>query len=155
MPDEIAYPVFSSPIKGYLSDEEGKALFDLVLKIVSPSPVLEIGSFCGKSTIYIGTACKTRGLTLFTIDHHMGSEEQQPGQLYFDEELFDDRKGRIDSLPLLLETLKTLGLKAPLCRWSHGQKWLHKTGLRPSALSLSTEVIAMRLPYGLSLLDTI
>ena len=103
---------FTSQVKGYLSEEEGKALFNLVLEINSALPVLEIGSFCGKSTIFLGTACKIRGLTLFTIDHHMGSEEQQPGQLYFDAELFDAKKGRIDSLPVLLENIKNTGLES-------------------------------------------
>jgi MMP 1-O-methyltransferase len=128
MPEEMILPEFASLVKGYLSDEEGKALFNLVLETNSASPLLEIGSFCGKSTIYLGTACKLKGLTLFTIDHHMGSEEQQPGQLYFDAELYNQKSDRLNSLPVLLENIKKAELEytvVPMVTWSKvaAQNW--------------------------------
>jgi len=97
--------------KGFLAEDEGARLYELGLEACALGPCLEIGSFCGKSAVYLGSACKSRNSTLFTIDHHRGSEEQQPGQLYFDPELFDSRKGVINSLPLLQETLKKAGLE--------------------------------------------
>jgi MMP 1-O-methyltransferase len=102
---------FAGTVKGYMSEDEGRKLFDLALEAAAAGPCLEIGSFCGKSSVYIGAACKKRGTTLFTIDHHRGSEEQQPGQLYYDPEIYDERSGRLDSLPLLRQTLEKAGLE--------------------------------------------
>jgi predicted O-methyltransferase YrrM len=102
---------FAGTVKGYMDEDEGLKLFDLALEAAVNGPCLEIGSFCGKSTVYIGAACKKRGTTLFTIDHHRGSEEQQRGQLYFDPEIYDEHSGRIDSLPLLRATLEKAGLE--------------------------------------------
>ena len=101
----------ASGVKGFLADDEGKALYEMALAAAKLGPCLEIGSFCGKSTVYLGSACKKNSSTLYTIDHHRGSEEQQPGQPYFDPELFDTREGNINSLPLLRETLKKAGLE--------------------------------------------
>lgn len=111
MNNDSSYPTSASLIKGYLTEDEGRALFDLALESASFGPCLEIGSFCGKSTLYLGAACKIKGVTLFTIDHHRGSEEQQPGQPYFDPELYDERTGLIDSFPVLRETLRNAGLE--------------------------------------------
>ncbi len=99
-------PDFARDIKGFLGEDEGRKLFELALEAAKIGPCLEIGSFCGKSTVYLGTACKAGGVTLYTIDHHRGSEEQQPGQLYFDPEIYDDKSGLIDSLPLLRSVLQ-------------------------------------------------
>lgn len=99
-------PAFVSEIKGFLAEDEGLRLFELALEACSIGPCLEIGSFCGKSTVYLGTACKLKGRTLFTIDHHRGSEEQQPGQLYFDPDLFDSETGLIDSFPYFRNTIE-------------------------------------------------
>jgi len=96
---------FASTVKGFLAEDEGLKLYELAIEACKIGPCLEIGSFCGKSAVYLGSACKKCHSTLFTIDHHCGSEEQQPGQLYFDPEIFDSRKGTVDSLPLLRETL--------------------------------------------------
>jgi predicted O-methyltransferase YrrM len=104
-------PPFASEIKGFLDPEEGERLFELALEACLLGPCLEIGSFCGKSTVYLGSACKLRGRTLFSIDHHRGSEEQQPGQLYFDPEVYDAGKGVIDSFPYFRATLERAGLE--------------------------------------------
>jgi predicted O-methyltransferase YrrM len=101
----------ASGVKGFLAADEGVKLYELGLEACELGPCLEIGSFCGKSTVYLGSACKRGNSTLFTIDHHSGSEEQQPGQLYFDPEIFDSLKGVINSLPLLQETLKKADLE--------------------------------------------
>jgi len=96
---------FANKVKGFLAEDEGRALYEIALTAARLGPCLEIGSFCGKSAVYIGTACREMGVTLFTIDHHRGSEEQQPGQLYFDPEIYDEKSGEIDSFPLLRDTL--------------------------------------------------
>ena len=103
-------PKFASEIKGFLDDEEGKRLFELAAEACPLGPCLEIGSFCGKSTVYLGTACKIKGRTLFSIDHHRGNEEQQRGQLYFDTELFEEKSGMIDSFPYFRRVIENAGL---------------------------------------------
>ena len=97
-------------IKGFLDIDEGKALYDIALEASRIGPCLEIGSYCGKSAICIGSACrKNRGI-LFSIDHHQGSEEQQPGEAYFDPELFDPEISRVDTFKMFRKTIEAAGL---------------------------------------------
>jgi predicted O-methyltransferase YrrM len=91
--------------KGFLDTEEGKALYACALEMAARGPCLEIGSYCGKSALYLGAACKAAGGVLFSIDHHRGSEEQQPGEEYFDVELFDFKTLQLDTLPAFRRTL--------------------------------------------------
>lgn len=98
-------------VKGFLDPEEGMRLYALAEEASRSGPCLEIGSYCGKSAIYLGAACKTNGMTLFSIDHHRGSEEQQPGELYFDPELFDPFQYHVDTLKHFRQTLKYADLE--------------------------------------------
>jgi len=100
-----------SATKGFLDEDEGRCLYEIALEASRRGPCLEIGSYCGKSTVYIGAACKTRNGILFSIDHHRGSEEQQPGQQYFDPALFDPQSGRIDTFREFRKTLEKTGLE--------------------------------------------
>jgi len=102
--------LLSKKIKGFLDDEEALRLYELAKEACSHGPCLEIGSYCGKSAAFLGLACQERGAVLFSIDHHRGSEEQQPGQDYFDPELLDERSGLIDTFPLFRKTLEELSL---------------------------------------------
>ena len=99
-------------VKGFLDEEEGRRLYDLALEAGRRGPCLEVGSYCGKSALYLASACKASGSTLFAVDHHGGSEEQQPGEPYFDPELFDPRFGRIDSFPFFRSTIESAGLQS-------------------------------------------
>ena len=104
-------------VKGFLEPEEGMRLYELAFEAAQMGPCLEIGSYCGRSTIYLGVACKQRQMTLFSIDHHRGSEEQQPGELYFDAELFDPFLFQVDTFRHFRKTLKLAELEqtvAPL-----------------------------------------
>jgi len=98
-------------IKGFMDDAEAVRLFELAGKAAVMGAVLEIGSYCGRSAAIIGTACQQNNAILYSIDHHIGSEEQQPGEEYFDPELFDERTGGINTLPFFRETLKKTGLE--------------------------------------------
>ena len=98
-------------IKGFLDQDEGKRLYEIALEAGRLGPCLEIGSYCGKSAIYLGTACRETGTILFSIDHHRGSEEQQPGQEYFDPELFDAQTGCVDTFKNFRKTIATAGLE--------------------------------------------
>jgi len=98
-------------IKGFLNDREADHLYRLALSASEKGPCLEIGSYCGKSAIYIGSACKSNGAVLFSIDHHCGSEEQQPGEAYFDPDLLDRETGKIDTLRLFRKTIADFNLE--------------------------------------------
>jgi predicted O-methyltransferase YrrM len=98
-------------IKGFLEDAEGEHLYRLARAAAPLGPCLEIGSYCGKSTVWIGTACREAGQVLFAVDHHRGSEEQQPGEEYFDPALVDPAAGRIDTFRHLRATLAAAGLE--------------------------------------------
>lgn len=97
-------------IQGFLAPEEGDRLFDIALDACAIGPCLEIGGYCGKSTVYIATACKTAGSVLFSIDHHRGSEEHQPGELFFDPALYDLISGKVDTFPAFRRTLDAAGI---------------------------------------------
>jgi MMP 1-O-methyltransferase len=101
----------SMTFKGFMADEEAVGLYELARQAASQGPCLEIGSYCGRSSAYLGMGCREAGGVLFSIDHHRGSEEQQPGREYFDPELLDGRTGRIDTLPFLCRTLRELSLE--------------------------------------------
>jgi len=98
-------------IKGFLDQDEGRRLFELSLEASRQGPCLEIGSYCGKSTFYIGSACKANNSILFAVDHHRGSEEQQAGQEYFDPELFNSGTGCVDTFPFFRKTIEKTGLE--------------------------------------------
>jgi predicted O-methyltransferase YrrM len=103
-------PLDPDSVKGFLDPEEGWALHDAALAAASIGPVVEIGAYCGKSALYLGTACQASGNTLFSIDHHCGSEENQPGWEWHDAELWDAKAGRLDTLPVFRETIRLAGL---------------------------------------------
>ncbi len=98
-------------VKGFLPEEEGMRLYDLAREASRLGPCLEIGSYCGKSAVYIATGCRENGSVLFSIDHHRGSEEHQPGEEYHDRELFDPETGLMDSFKAFRKTISEAGLE--------------------------------------------
>ena len=102
---------FLNTIKGFMDDDEALRLYDLSLTASRRGPLLEIGAYCGRSTVIIGSACMQKNGILFSIDHHAGSEEQQPGQQYFDPDLYDEKTLSINTFPLFRQTLCLAGLK--------------------------------------------
>ncbi len=97
--------------KGFMPDDEGLALHEAGCVGGQVGPLLEVGSYCGKSAVYLGTAARESGTVLFTVDHHHGSEENQAGWEHHDPELVDPRTGRMDTLPFLRRTLVDTGLE--------------------------------------------
>ncbi len=100
-----------SNVKGFLDEDEGRCLYETALNAGFLGPCLEIGSYCGKSTLYLGAACRENNGILFSIDHHRGSEEQQPGEEYFDPELFDPEAGRVDTFGRFRATIEQAGIE--------------------------------------------
>ena len=96
---------------GFMPAAEGLALFEAAARYAPRGPVLEIGSYCGKSTIYLAAAARLAGQLVVTVDHHRGSQEHQPGWEYHDPALVDPGTGRLDTLPRLRATLAAAGVE--------------------------------------------
>ncbi|MFO7589431.1 MAG: class I SAM-dependent methyltransferase [Acidimicrobiia bacterium] len=96
---------------GFMPDDEGLALHDAGLAGGEVGPLLEVGTYCGKSAVYLGAAARATGTVLFTVDHHHGSEENQAGWEHHDERLVDARTGRMDTLPWFRRTIEDAGLE--------------------------------------------
>ena len=103
-------PQLLKNVKGFLDEEEGRCLYEMACLASRLGPCLEIGSYCGKSTLYIGSACKKNRGILYSIDHHRGSEEQQPGEQYFDPDLFDPLSQQVDTFKEFKRTLEAAKL---------------------------------------------
>jgi len=105
--------------RGFMPEDEGRALFEAArragqadLPDAKPATFVEIGAWCGKSTVFIGAAAESTGAVLFSVDHHRGSEENQPGWEYHESDLVDPEVGHIDTLMHWRRTITTTGLEA-------------------------------------------
>ncbi len=115
MSDTLAMPpdllAHARAAKGFMPEDEGLLLFRLAHERLAHGPVLEVGSYCGKSAIYLGAAARQVGGTVVTVDHHRGSEENQAGWEHHDPALVDDEIGLMDSLPVFRKALARAGLE--------------------------------------------
>lgn len=91
--------------------DEGLALHDAAAAVGIEGPFLEVGSYCGKSSVYIGAAARAAGRLLFALDHHRGSEENQEGWDWHEPDLVDPAIGRMDTLPHFRRTVYDAGLE--------------------------------------------
>ena len=107
----VMLPIDIDSVKGFLDKTEGEALYAYAQLCAPQGPVLEIGSYCGKSTVYLGAACKSVGGLLYALDHHRGSEEHQLGEAYHDPQLYDADAGRMDSFREFRRTLQRAQLE--------------------------------------------
>jgi predicted O-methyltransferase YrrM len=103
-------PANIDQIKGFLAQDEAEALYEHASQASVLGPVLEIGSYCGKSTIYLGLACRARQCTVFALDHHRGSEEHQQGEFFHDPDLFDSGEGVVDTFKEFRRNIALAGL---------------------------------------------
>lgn len=94
-----------------MPSNEGLALHRHALKCSVDGPFLEVGSYCGKSAIYLGAAARDTGRLLFALDHHRGSEENQVGWEWHEPDLVDPATGRMDTLPVFRSTIHDAGLE--------------------------------------------
>src|SRR5262249_46782209 len=107
----VQHRLSAEAAKGFMPPAEGEALFEIALKYASVGPIVEIGTYCGKSTIYLAAAVSQAGQFVLTVDHHRGSEENQPGWEYHDAELVAPAVGLLDTLPRFRSTLAATGLE--------------------------------------------
>ena len=103
-------PANIDDIKGFLAEDEAEALYRYATEASQQGPILEIGSYCGKSTIYLGLACRAAQGTVFALDHHRGSEEHQQGEFFHDPELYDSGSGQMDTFREFRRNIASAGL---------------------------------------------
>ena len=97
-------------IKGFLHPDEAQALYRWAQASSKAGPVLEIGSYCGKSTLYLGLAAHENGSTVFALDHHRGSEEHQQGEMFHDPALYDAEMAQVDTFRAFRHNIERAGL---------------------------------------------
>jgi predicted O-methyltransferase YrrM len=108
MPEDLLAHALAA--KGFMPEDEGERLYRVALRRLPDGPALEVGTYCGKSAVYLGAAARETGGTVFTVDHHRGSEENQVGWEYHDATLADET-GRLDTLPTFRATIAAAGLE--------------------------------------------
>jgi predicted O-methyltransferase YrrM len=112
MPDDLRTAAIAA--RGFMPTDEGDGLWEAALEAASAvagSPFLEIGSYCGKSSIWLGGAARAAGTILFALDHHRGSEENQAGWEWHEPDLVDPEVGLMDTLPIFRRTVQRAGLE--------------------------------------------
>jgi MMP 1-O-methyltransferase len=101
--------------RGFMPEDEGEALYAAALEAGRATPhatMVEVGAWCGKSTVYLAAAAEATGAVVLSVDHHHGSEEQQEGWEHFDPELVDATDGRLNTLPTWQRTIGAAGLES-------------------------------------------
>ncbi|MCL4423744.1 MAG: class I SAM-dependent methyltransferase [Actinobacteria bacterium] len=103
---------FAREVKGFMPEDEGIALYAAARGVgAALGPWMEVGAWCGKSTVYLGAAAQSVNAVLFSLDHHRGSEENQAGWEHHDPSVVDPASGRIDTLPLWRATISRARLE--------------------------------------------
>jgi predicted O-methyltransferase YrrM len=97
--------------KGFMPEDEGLLLFRRAVEQLPTGPALEVGTYCGKSAIYLGAAAREVDGTVFTVDHHRGSEENQAGWEHHDTTVVDSELGLMDTLPSFRKNIARAGLE--------------------------------------------
>lgn len=115
-------PLDIDSIKGFLAADEGQVLYQYCLDSIHLGPCLEVGSYCGKSTVYLGAAAKQQNSIVYAVDHHRGSEEHQLGEEYHDSELYDSQASLMDSFREFRKNIRAAKLEetvVPIVSPSH------------------------------------
>jgi len=100
-----------------MPDREGLALAAVAERATSAgfASIVEIGAYCGRSTLYLASgvaravAAGASPALIFSVDHHHGSEENQPGWEHHDANLVDAKTGLMDTLPFWRRALQHAG----------------------------------------------
>lgn len=138
MTNQPAAPTPPGPdVRGFLSDAEGHLLFEMALEGGVLGPILEIGSWCGRSTVWLGQGAGLAGTVVFALDHHRGSEEHQAGEMFHDPELVDG-EGQVDTLREFRRNIARAGLE---------------TAVIPIVASTAQVAPFLKLPLGMVFID--
>ncbi len=109
LPDDLL--AHARAAKGFMPEDEGALLHAWARERLPSGPALEVGTYCGKSAIWLGGAAREVGGTVFTVDHHRGSEENQAGWEHHDDSLVEPELGVMDTLPTFRRTIADAGLE--------------------------------------------
>ena len=123
--------------KGFMPPDEGDALHAAALAAaaaVPGAPFVEVGSYCGRSTIWLGAAARAAGTVVFAVDHHRGSEENQAGWEHHDPTVVDARIGQMDTLPTFRATVHDAGSRTSSSPSSGGHPIVARHWTTPAAL---------------------
>ncbi|MGV9413752.1 class I SAM-dependent methyltransferase [Nocardia sp. NPDC003693] len=101
---------YAERARGFMPAHEGLALYEAARTYAGDGVIVEIGTYCGKSAVYLGAAARETGAVVYTIDHHGGSEEHQPGWEYHDTTLVDPETGVFDTVTAFRRTIVGAGL---------------------------------------------
>ncbi|MBD2857375.1 class I SAM-dependent methyltransferase [Spongiibacter sp. KMU-158] len=107
----LSLPINIEEVKGFLAEDEAQALYDYALSVAERGPLLEVGSYCGKSTIYLGMACQQKNSQVFAVDHHIGSEEHQLGEMFHDPDLYNATDGIFDTFAEFRRNIRRCNLQ--------------------------------------------
>jgi predicted O-methyltransferase YrrM len=107
----LELPLAIDRVPGFLAPAEGETLYRHGCRAAALGPLVEIGSYCGRSTVYLGCACRDAGGALYAVDHHRGSEEHQPGEAFHDPALVDPATGAVDTFRSFRRTMASAGLE--------------------------------------------
>ena len=105
-PEFIEQQLNDHSVKGFLPANEASLLFEVAATAAQKGSLLEIGSYCGRSAVYLAHAAQQSNQIVYSVDHHRGSEEHQLGEGYHDGDLFDSDAQRVDSLPEMRKNLR-------------------------------------------------
>ena len=94
-----------------MPDDEGAALVVAATLVAPNGPMLEVGSYCGKSAVLLGDVAEAASTVLFSVDHHRGSEENQAGWEHHDTDVVDAATGRMDTLPFFRRAIEAASLE--------------------------------------------
>lgn len=97
-------------VQGFMPSDEGRALYDAAVRYLDRGVGVEIGTYCGRSTLMLGAAAQRTASVLYTVDHHHGSEEHQAGWEFHDASMVDEVTGLFDTLPTFRRTLDAAGV---------------------------------------------
>lgn len=97
-------------VQGFMPPDEGRALYDAAVRYLDRGVGVEIGTYCGKSTLMLGAAAQQTASVLYTVDHHHGSEEHQAGWEFHDASMVDEVTGLFDTLPTFRRALDAAGI---------------------------------------------
>lgn len=109
--DEQAAFAVADGAKGFMPADEAIGLRKAAERVAKLGPMLEVGAYCGKSAVHLGTVALLNGSVLFSVDHHRGSEENQAGWEWHDTKIVDERVNKIDTLPFFRATIHDAGLE--------------------------------------------
>jgi len=120
-------------VKGFMPKHEGEALSKWAKRFSGIGPILEIGTYCGKSALYLASGAAVNNQYVFTVDHHSGSEEHQLNEEYFDNEIYDFSTNKVNTFPLFIQNINKFKANnvVPIISQSSeiATKWSSKLGM--------------------------